>query len=241
MAFGIAEGIGAAGAIGSFLGGRSAAKSQKEMARRQAQTIQMQNQNFRQAQPYFQQALQQAANYAGLGGDGLRQTGESQFQMLGGQRAGLGGNWGNREDQLRLQQGEEDINRRQQMTLNRLRFMLGQRGVAEGSQAAALGRAAAQGPQEFGQFRRGLAINAGQEQERRMQALQQLIAQGFGQGSAASAGYGQQAGMYGQQAAGANQDLGNILQQYMYQRNLGQLGEQRRLQKWWDEDPVFGV
>jgi hypothetical protein len=109
------------------------------------------------------------------------------------------------------------------LNANRLRFQLGRAGIAEGSQASALARNAQQGQQEFGQFRRGLAINAGQEQERRMQALQQLIAQGFGQGSQAVAGYGQQAGMYGQQAQSAFGGLGNIIQQMEYMKMLRNL------------------
>jgi hypothetical protein len=208
--------LGGAGAVGSLLGGLAANKASKEMSRRQAQGIQMQNQNARLTQPYFQQALQQAANYANLGNaDGVSQTGDSRFR--------LGGNWGNEQDQLRLQQAEEDIARRQMLNANRLRFQLGRAGIAEGSQASALARNAQQGQQEFGQFRRGLAINAGQEQERRMQALQQLIAQGFGQGSQAVAGYGQQAGMYGQQAQSAFGGLGNIIQQMEYMKMLRNL------------------
>lgn len=214
--------LGGVGAVGSLLGGLSANKASKENMRRQTQLLNMQNQNFRAAQPYFGQALQQAANYAGLGADGVQQTADNRFR--------LGGGWGNEQDQLRLQQAEEDIARRQMMNANRLRFQLGRAGIAEGSQASALARNAQLGQQEFGQFRRGLAIDQGREQERRMQALQNLIAQGFGQGSQAAAGYGQQAANYGQQAGGMFGNVGSILQQMEYQKMLRQLGveEDRR-------------
>jgi hypothetical protein len=79
--------LGGAGAVGSLLGGLAANKASKEMSRRQAQGIQMQNQNARLTQPYFQQALQQAANYANLGNaDGVSQTGDSRFRLGGSSR-----------------------------------------------------------------------------------------------------------------------------------------------------------
>jgi hypothetical protein len=213
MALGLGGILSGIGGISSLLGGRSASNAQKEQSRRQSQLLDMQNQNFRQAQPFYGQALQQAANYAGLNGD-LR-GGDGQFS--------LGGNWGNREDQLRLQQAEEDIRRRQQAAGNQFRFQAQRSGLNEGAMGAGLARLAGQGQQDYGQFRRGLAIQAGQEQERRMQALQQLIAQGFGQGSQAVAGYGQQAGMYGQQAQSAFGGLGNIIQQMEYMKMLRNL------------------
>jgi hypothetical protein len=110
----------------------------------------------------------------------------------------------------------------------------------EGAMGANLARLAGQGQQEYGQFRRGLAINAGQEQERRLAALQNLISQGFGQGSQAAAGYGQQAGMYGQQANQNYSDLGSLFQNYQYKNQLADLVKKRKELKWWDEDPVFG-
>lgn len=227
MALGLGGILSGVGGFASLLGGRSASNASKEQSRRQAQLLEMQGQNFRAAQPYYQQALQQASQYAGLG------LGAPDAQ--GRQHFGLGGNWGNQEDQLRLQQAEEDINRRQQMQSNQLRFQAGRSGLNEGALGANLARNAAQGQQQYGQFRRGLAINAGQEQERRLQALQQLIGQGFGQGSQAAAGYGQQAGMYGQQAQQSFGDLGNILQQFQYQRNLGQQpGFGGSKPKWWE-------
>jgi hypothetical protein len=210
---------GAAGA--NAVTGHSANKASKEMMRRQAQTIQLQNQNFLAAQPYFKQALERAAMYAGLG-DGVSQGANGNFQLGAqpGQNFGMGGNWGNREDQLRLQAAEEDINRQAKMRGDQMRFQFGRAGLNQGALGANLARNQAGALQQYGQFRRGLAIDAGQEQERRMQALQNLIAQGFGQGSQAAAGFGQQAGQYGQQAAGAFQGIGNILQQQQYMQAL---------------------
>jgi hypothetical protein len=91
--------------------------------------------------------------------------------MPGQQNFGLGGDWGDRTDQLRLMQAEEDINRRQRMAGNQLRFNSGRQGLNEGAMGANLARLAGQGQRDYGQFRRGLAINAGQEQERRLAQL----------------------------------------------------------------------
>lgn len=215
-------GLAVGGSVANLFQGGGAAKAEKEMRRRQAQTIQLQNQNFLAAQPYFKQALDQAAMYAGLG-DGVTRGADGSYQLgaMPGQRpGGLGSSWGNREDQLRLQAAEEDINRRQQQAANWARFQQGRAGISEGAQSATLGRIASQGQQDYSRFRRDLEINAVAERERRMAALQNLIAQGFGQGSQAAAGFGQQAGAYGQQAASAFGNINNIIQQYQFQRAL---------------------
>ncbi len=220
------QGIAAAGAIGNFFTGRSAAKAQKEMMRRQGQMIGMQNQNFRAAQPYWEPMLQEAARRAGLQtSPGVTQTGANQFSLSPtgtNNRAqfGSGGQWGSYEDQLRLRQEEEGINRWLREQGSRLANQAGMQGLGEGTRAAMLRGMQSDAGQQYGQFRRGLAINAGQEQERRMETLRQMLGMGFGQGSQASSGYGQQAGVYGQQAAQANAGLGNIAQQYMYGQAL---------------------
>lgn len=53
-----------------------------------------------------------------------------------------------------------------------------------------------------------------------MAALQGLIGMGFGQGGAASAGYGQQAGVYGNQANQAYNAIGGIAQNWQQQNAL---------------------
>jgi hypothetical protein len=213
MAFGVDDALNVAGGISSFLGGRSASKAQKEQSRRQSQLLDLQNQNFRNAQQYFQPALQQAAIDAGVYGQDLR-GGNGHFGV---------GNWGNQQDQMRLQQAEEDIARRQKIANNQFRFNANRQGLTEGAQGANLARLAGQGQQQYSQFARQLAIDAPRERERKMQQLLALMGQGFGQGSQAAAGYGQQAGMYGQQASQSYGDLGNIIQQHQYQNMFNKL------------------
>lgn len=222
MAFGVDDAIAGAGVVGNFVTGRSAANAQKEAMRRQAQLIQRQTQTYAQAQPAYNQLLQQYMANAGLGPSaGVTQQAPGQFGLQNrSQQFGLGGGFGSYEDQLRLQGAQEDIARHQMQGANQLRFQLGQRGLADASIGAALGRNAALGQQQYGQFRRQLAIQAPQEQERRMAALQGLIGMGFGQGGAASAGYGQQAGVYGNQANQAYNAIGGIAQNWQQQNAL---------------------
>jgi hypothetical protein len=224
----VSTGIAAGGAFANLLSGRSAANAQKEQMRRQAQTIGMQNQNFRAAQPYWEPLLQQYAARAGLQtSPGVTQTGANQFSLSPtgtNNRAqfGMGGQFGSYEDQLRLREEEEGINRWLREQGSRLAHQAGLQGMGEGTRAAMLRGIQSDAGQQYGQFRRGLAINAGQDQERRMAQLQQLLGMGFGQGSQAAAGYGQQAGVYGGQAAAANQGLGNIVSNWQYMNALQQ-------------------
>lgn len=219
--FGVNEAVALGGGLVNAITGRSAAKASKEMMRRQAQTIQLQNKNFLAAQPYFQQLMQAYAGRAGIGlAPGLTQTGANTFRATTPGR--LGSNYGSPEDQLRMSAAEEDVNRYFQQQANQLRHRLGQGAGAE----AALARLGSQQAQQLAGFRRQLAIEAPREEERRMANLMQLIGMGFGQGTQAAAGFGQQGAQYGQQAAAANQGLGNIVQQYMYQNTLAnQLGQ----------------
>lgn len=213
----------------NYLQGRSAAKAQKEVARRQAQTISMQNENFRAAQPAFRGVMREYMNRAGLRDEnGVQQVGDGHYN-LGGmpgqpQNYGLGGQYGSPELQMRLRAAEEDINKRRTMQANQLRHQLGGAGVAQASVGAALARNQSEADQQYAGFRRQLAIDADAEQERRLAALQQMISLGFGQGSQAMAGMGQQSQMYGQQQAAANQGMSNIMGQWAMGRQLQGLG-----------------
>jgi hypothetical protein len=218
--------------------GHSANKAQKEKTRRESQLLDMANQNYRQTQPYFQQGLQQAAMFAGLG-DGVTRGASGNFQLgaMPGQRpGGMGSGWGTPEDQLRFQAAEEDINKAAMQRANQLRFQMQRMGLNEGAIGANLGRNASAAQQQLGQFRRGLAIDAPAEQARRLQALQQFIGMGFGQGSQAMSGYGQQAGQFGQQANQAYGNLGGILQNNQYQQMLGGLQPSGPKPRWWEGD-----
>jgi hypothetical protein len=229
MAIGEIRGLG--GALFGGIQGQSQARASKELLRRQSQLADLQNQTYRQTVPYYQQALGAAANYAGLGQDGVTQGANGHFQlggMPGQQNFGIGGNWGSREDQLRLMQAEEDINRRQKIAGNQLRFNSNRMGLNEGAVGANLARLAGQGQQEYGQFRRGLAINAGQEQQQRLAQLQSLLGFGLGQGSQAQGVYGAQGALAAQQAGQSFAGLGNAVQNYQYMNSLNRYGGQQQ-------------
>jgi hypothetical protein len=208
-------GLAAAGALGNFFAGRSAAKASKEQMRRQNQILQRQGQLFASSQQYYPGLLQAGAQYAGLGGMPGAPNSQQQTNAYGKE-------WGDNSDQLRLRAAEEDIRKRQMLQAQQLRHQLGGAGVADASIGAALGRNQQQGQQQYGEFRRGLAINAGAEMDRRRQGFLGQLGTGFGMGGQAAAGFGQQGAQYGQQADQAYGGLGNILSQYMYQRTLGQ-------------------
>jgi hypothetical protein len=217
----LGTGLAAAGMSGNLIGGLSAAKAQKEYSRRMAQGVQMQNELFRQAQPYYQQLLQAAAQRAGIGGQGYGPggvTGEVDRRQFG-----LGGQYGSVEDQLRLGQAQEDIERYYQQQANQARHKMG----ATGLMASGLGaRLASDQARDYAGFRRGLALNAGQEQERRLGELRNLMGMGFNQGSQAIGGYGQLGAQYGQQANQAFAGLGAGLQNWQHMNALRRYGPQ---------------
>jgi hypothetical protein len=206
-------GLAVFGTGANALAERSAAKAQKEAMRRQAQLIGLQSQQYRQAMPTYQSLLASGAQYAGVA------PGQHQMQPLGGQ---MGSAWGNPEDQLRFAAAQDQINRRAQQGQNQLQATLARRGIASSSIGAALAQNQRSAQRDLGGFQRQLAIEAPHEMERRRAALAGLLNPAFGQGAAASAGYGQQGQIYGQQAGQAAGGIQDILAQYGYQRALGQ-------------------
>jgi hypothetical protein len=224
MALGLGAGLAAAGGLGSLFGGLSQQKASKELLRRQGQFANQQLQTYGQVNPLYLQAIQQYAGQLGIGGSpGVSQVGANHFQLGPSQdrgQFGLGGGYGSYQDQLRLRAAEEDINRNTMQNANQLRHTLGQRGIAPEIAGAALARNQAAGDQQFGQFRRGLALNAGQERERRLQQLMSMLAPGLGAGGQGAGILGQQGQMAGQQAAQSFAGLGNILGNYAYQQQV---------------------
>lgn len=82
----------------------------------------------------------------------------------------------NPADVYRLQQAEEDVNRQAEQRARLLQYRLGQQGMGNSAtMAAALTRNEGDAMGQFANFRRSLAMNSGQEQERRMQMLMQYI------------------------------------------------------------------
>jgi len=235
MAIGVAEGIAGLGLIGNYLGGRSAANSQKEMSRRQAQLIGKQTELYNQTSPMYNQLLQEYARRAGIGpgadysqeyGQAMSRgvnpmTGNATTTYRPGPNDGL-----LPEDRARLQAAEEDINRQARYGSNQLRFNQGLQGLNQGAQAAAQTRLQSEAARGYSNFRRGLAMDAGARQDQRLQQLQGALGFGLGQGSQAAGGYGNQAAMYGNQAQQAYSGIGDIVQQYNYGQNLRKYGQQ---------------
>lgn len=208
-------GIAAAGALGSYFTGKSAAKAQKEQMRRQAQLLQMQGQTYKAAMPTYQAALAQYAQAAGL--DPNHHT----MQPMAGQPGyQVGNQWGDPTDQYRFAAAQDSINHLAQQHQNQLQHTLAARGIASSSVGAALAHNQQAALQDLAGFRRNLAIDAPHEAERRRAALLGALGPAFGQGSQASAGYGGQAAQYGQQANQAYAGLGNIVQNWQQQNAL---------------------
>lgn len=247
MAFPILGAVAGAGALANFLGGRSASRKQNDLMGAQRRLINQQAQSYAATQPYYLQTLQQLAANAGLNqSPGVMQRGTNHFALgasAGDDRGefGLGGGYGSRGTQLRLRAAEDDIGRLAALRGGNLGAQLARRGVAQGTQAAALAGNQRAAQQDYSRFRRGLAIEEDANQQQRMAQLLAALGQGFGQGSAAVGGYGQQAGIYGQQANQAFGGLGQIVQDYSQQQALQDYLKKRNLQNWWDEDPVFGI
>lgn len=132
----------------------------------------------------------------------------------------MGSQWGTAEDQLRFAAANDQISRLAQQRQAQLQHTLASRGIASGSVAAALAQNQRGAQQDLGNFQRQLAMNAPQEAERRRAALAGLLNPAFGQGAAASAGYGQQGQIYGQEANQAFGAVGQGVQDWQQQNAL---------------------
>ena len=121
----------------------------------------------------------------------LQQNAQQQFAqfgqapqagVLGGQALGVYGQ--NPADVYRLQQAEEDINRQANQRARLLQYRLGQQGIGgSGVAADALRMNEMDALRGLSDFRRQLAIGSGQEQERRLSLLMQLLGLGTAQGA----------------------------------------------------------
>ncbi len=205
--FGVMDGVNAAGAVGSFLSGRSQAKASKELLRRQAQMADMQNQQFRQAQPMYQSALHQLAGHAGVDPShvDMRQPGQMSEQ-----------------DRLRFATAEDEISRLARARGQQLSYGLQRRGVASGSVGAALANNERNAMRDLAGFRRQLAIQQPLEEERRMGVFLGALNPALSGGQNAANIYGQQGIYAGQQAQNSFNTLGGILANYGHQGALGQ-------------------
>jgi hypothetical protein len=236
-----------AGVLANYYTGASANKASKEMMRRQAQGLDLANQTYRQAMPYYGSALQQLAANAGVMREpGVMQTGENRFSLSpsgGDDRAqfGLGGGFGTRGTQLKFQAGQEAAERYARMRGNSLAGTARNRGLTEGTIGAMLGGNERAMQHNLLGFRRQLAMQEEQDQQQKLAALMAGLGPAFGQGAQAMAGYGQQAGQYGQQANQAFAGMNQGVQDWSQQEALRRYAQQRNEQAWWDQDPVFGI
>ena len=241
---------GAVSALGSLYSGITGAGAAKKAANAQQSIASQQLRMYHDVQPYYQTILQQMAERAGiqLPTGAVGPIGETpaqrkqRFAMLGkslaptaatsplqgGPAAQTGpypGIYGqSTEDRLRLQQAQEDIDKqlaRQQSVLGQ---RLGRQGIGGSTLAAAQTQTAQNAMDQFANFRRQLAIQAGMEQERRRQELLGAIGPGFGGAGTSASIYGQLGNQAQQQVASAGAGLGGImgqLTQYLLAKQYG--------------------
>jgi hypothetical protein len=155
----------------------------------------------------------------------------NQPQAMPGQTQGQGTNPYNfPEDKLRMLQAYGNIGRNTQRSQDQLSFGLGRRGLT-GSSMDVAGRAALlQGAdRDRAGFERQQAINAPLEYERRLGLLMNALNPGLGAGASAGSMFGQQAGMYGDQAAQAFGGLGNSIQNYMQYDQMQRMLKQQQM------------
>lgn len=210
MAFPILPAIGAIGGLLGGIAGIKSSKNQKKATDAQASIAKDQQGLFQQASPQYLQLLQQLQRHAGMG-----QPGQNPYQFP--------------QDKLRLLQANEQIGRNYGRAADQFSFGLGRRGL-QGSSMDVAGRAALlqDAERQRAGFQRQLAINAPLEYERRLGLLANALNPGLGAGAAAGATFGQQAGMFGNQAAQAFGGLGSAVQNLIYNQQLQQLLRQQQ-------------
>jgi hypothetical protein len=184
----------ALGGLGSLIGGITAGKAQKSAANSQKNIANEQLGLYQQASPLYANLLAQLQQHA------------YQAQNPHNDPAQM----------ARMNQVNEQIGHQYHNAQDQLSFGLGRRGLA-GSSMDVAGRAAllANANQQRAGFERQQVINQPMEFERRLGLLGNALNPGLGAGQLAGSTFGQQAGMYGQQAAGADQNLGQSIQNFM--------------------------
>lgn len=166
--------------------GISASKEQRNASRAAGAISKQQAALFKQAAPLYMPTVQELYNRTGIGGGGVFNAPQTRLQ---------------------LQAGEEDINEARGRSTDTLLADLQRRGIRGPAAAAALSRVAGDADTELARFRRQLALQADQEQERRLMQLLNSLGVGFGQGLNAQQAYTGLANSYGQQAAATRQGL----------------------------------
>jgi hypothetical protein len=114
---------------------------------------------------------------------------------------------------MRLSQAQEGIDSYQRQQENLLRHNLGQRGMLNsGAYTAGTTQLGNQAMQQFGNFRRQQAIDAGTEEERRVQQFLSALMPQMGYGQQASQTFGQLGAQQQGQAQQSNAALQNLFQ-----------------------------
>ncbi len=223
----------------SLLGASQAAGAQRRALAPQRAIGQQQLALFRQAAPQYAGILQFLSGQAGLpyqqtaqatragvpGFLGAGATGPAPVAAapeglggIGNQALGIYGQ--NPADVYRFRQAQDEIDRQNQAGQSQLSFALGRQGAGSATTSAALAQAEQGRLTRLEEFRRGLAINAQQEQERRVGALLAALGVGMGQGNAAAGIFGGQANLAAGQGAAAGGALGDFLQSWLLYQAL---------------------
>jgi hypothetical protein len=231
----ITGGLQLLGAGAGIIGGSGAAAKQKQLAGLQYNYGRRQLQAYDQYRPEYDQAMQHyanligASNSEGLGGY-VPQVGVSphQAQRLGidpntqfqnpnmGTQNGYNlGVFGNQRYNLLRQGAEQQLQRGMQGADQNLLFQLGQQGIATGSQAAALAREHQGMLTDYAQYLRNLAIGAGGQEEANQRQYLAMLQGAMAPGAEGAGILGQQANMYGNQAAQGFGQAGQIAQNYI--------------------------
>lgn len=248
MAIGLLPALGAAG---SLLGGLGANSAAKRAAGEQAAFGKRFRRQFDQASPLYMNALQYLAGRAGVGGApmgapvgaggvspgtaarmgmGAQQPGPDRYGQRGMLPQSALGVYGQGEDALRLNQADDQISQMLQQRQALLGNRLGRQGIGGSTAAAAMGGLDQDAFRQLAEFRRGLAINAGQEQERRVAQLLGGLGPALSMGGQAANIYGGLAQQYGNQAQGALGSLGQLAQMYYQNQMMRRAGDQGAVQ-----------
>lgn len=219
----------------SLFGQNQAAKAQKDAARPAKTIAGMQKNLFAQTQPYYAPILQLLAQRAGvqMPGGGLPPLAKGGTGTTPGGPGPAGsltphlpmgttampenqlGIFGQGEDRLRFAQAEEELERIRRQRNAELLLGLTRQGAGAATTSAALARNEGQYQEGLADFRRNLAINAGDEQARRAQALLSALSPGFGLGQSAAGILGDQAGLAANRANAMGQATGDALSNYL--------------------------
>jgi hypothetical protein len=236
---GAAGGFLTGGPAGAAIGGLSGLSGTGSKLNKQGQRYLGQAGNIAQGQqglfntavPAQQDLLNFYRNYATGGGLYHNPTANGQ-QQLGASNSQLG-IFNDPADALRLSQANEDINRFAKGNARNLQSDLGMRGVASATRDAVLGQNRLSALQDYGNFRRQLAINAPHEQAARMGQLAQYgIQPGLGAGQEAAGLYSSLGGSYLGQGQSYNQGIGQTIGNLGYLDALKQYGNQGQKQPW---------